>query len=100
MSRCNGCNKCEPMTESQARSVPRRYLGSILALVLSAIFIVASGWQIEIITIWISQGIDHFEFPFFVGGSFPIYWARDVWYGIATIGWILGVWGGYRLGKD
>lgn len=79
--------------------VPKRYILPIMLLVLSGILLMATGWQVEICTIWISEGRPTFEFPFYIGGSVNVYWARDVWYGVAAISWLMAIWSGYQLGK-
>lgn len=59
----------------------------------------------EIITIWLRDGKFTFEFPFYVEKLFGfnnginIWVARDFWYWIAGIGWVLGIWGSYKLGS-
>lgn len=81
------------------KSVPKQYLKWIFGFVLSALLLLAALYQLEIILIWISLGKLTFEFPFFIGGSINIYWARDFWYLIIFISWLLSFICGWKLAK-
>jgi hypothetical protein len=83
----------------EVRSLPDRYYLPVLLLIFSAILLPVSGWQVEICTIWVTQGKLTFEFPFFLGGSINVYWARDFWYAVNAIAWVEGILGGYLIGK-
>lgn len=74
--------------------VPKRQLYAFVLGISFGVFLwVASMWQLEIITIWASQGITHFEFPFFleklVGFSdgIPLYMGRDIMYAFNFLGY-------------
>jgi len=78
------------------RLVPKRQLyACVLGLAFGVFLWVASMWQLEIITIWASQGITHFEFPFFLeklvgfSNGIPLYMGRDIMYGFNFLGYFI-----------
>ena len=66
-------------------------------IIFAEILHMAFLYQIEIITIWIANDKFTFEFPYFLGGSVNIWWARDVWYGVDYISRMLVYIGLYKL---
>lgn len=78
--------------------VRKYYASSILVLIFSALLILASLYQLEIILIRVTQDRFTFEFPFFLWTT-NLWVARDVWYLILVIGWILGAYSGFKLGE-
>lgn len=74
------------------------YSRAIIGAVLSGLLILASLYQLEIILIWISRGKQVFEFPLFLWST-SVWIARDIWYGVLILGWILGLWSGFKLGE-
>lgn len=78
-------------------SIPSKksfYVWLFLCL-LGAFLWVASMWQLEIITIWVSQDITHFEFPFFLerllgfNNGISVWIGRDIMYGFNAIGYFI-----------
>jgi len=57
-------------------------------LVLSTALVFAGLWQIEIITGWDPD--DVYDFPFY-WGRLNKWVARDLWYAIIIVGWLLGI---------
>ena len=78
--------------------VRKYYAVSIIGLVLSALLISVSLYQLEIILIRVTQNRVTFEFPFFIWTT-NIWVARDVWYLVMIIGWILGAYSGFKIGE-
>jgi len=79
--------------------LPKKYRLPVALLLLSGILLTVVGWQVEICTIWISECRPTFEFPFFIGGSVNVYWARDFWYAVNGLSWLMTIYSGYQLGK-
>ena len=70
-------------------------IGAIVLLVLATILEFVSLWQIEIVS-WNTD--ENFEFPFFA--KIVNKWvARDFWYAVQIIGWILTIVAAAYLGK-
>jgi hypothetical protein len=69
---------------------------SFAGIVLSAILVVASLWQIEICTCWAKER--GFDMPFYLLRSMNWAVARDLWYAVNVAGWMLGVVSGGVLG--
>jgi len=67
-------------------------------LMFSAPLIIASLYQLEIILIRVTQNISTFEFPFFLLTT-NLWVARDIWYLVMIIGWVLGAYSGFKLGE-
>ena len=73
----------------------REFLFWLASFGLGVFIWVGSMWQLEIITIWVSHGITHFEFPFFleklVGfqDGIPVYMGRDIMYGFNFLGYFI-----------
>ena len=84
---------------ARLRAVPKKYRKWMIALVFSAFLLMASLYQLEIILIWINNGKYTFEFPFFIGGSINIYWARDFWYFMVFISWFTSFCSGWKLAR-
>jgi hypothetical protein len=65
----------------------------VVGLMASTMMEFVSLWQIEIATGWAD---DTFEFPFF---AFVVnkWWARDFFYAVNILGWIIGIVSGYLL---
>lgn len=78
--------------------VRKYYATSIIGLIFSALLVLASLYQLEIILIRVTQNRITFEFPFFIWTT-NLWVARDVWYLVLVIGWILGAYSGFRLGE-
>ena len=78
--------------------VRKYYAVSIIGLLFSALLILASLYQLEIILIRVTQNRASFEFPFFLWTT-TVWMARDVWYLVMVLGWILGAYSGFRLGE-
>ena len=86
------------------KSLPKIYRLPMVALIACVSGAFVFGWQNEIITIWISQGIYHFEFPFYLEKLFgfengvSVWWARDFWYAELGLSILVGLWGAYQMG--
>ena len=63
---------------------------SFAGVVLSAVLIVASLWQIEICTGWVKDD-QGFDFPFYLRKGVNRWLARDFWYAVNVTGWALAV---------
>jgi len=63
---------------------------AIIGLMLSTALEFVSLWQIEIATGW-DTDMTGFQFPFFLGGTVNRWWARDVWYTVNILAWIIGM---------
>lgn len=74
------------MTLSQQPDL-KALLVPLLGLVLSTGLLMASLWQIEIV---VALPNDGFDFPFYLW-NVNKWWARDFWYLINMIAWLLGV---------
>jgi len=70
---------------------------SFAGIVLSAVLVVASLWQVEICTSWAKDEAG-FDFPFYLWKGVDRWWARDLWYTVNMAGWALGVISGASLG--
>jgi hypothetical protein len=59
----------------------------VIGLITSTVLEFVSLWQIEIATGWSDET---FEFPFF---SLAVnkWWARDFWYAINIVAWVLAI---------
>ena len=75
------------MTLSQQQPDLRTLLVPLLGLVLSTGLLMASLWQIEIV---VALPNDGFDFPFYLW-NVNKWWARDFWYLINMVSWLLGV---------
>jgi formate-dependent nitrite reductase membrane component NrfD len=85
--------------ENLGHKIVRKYYAvSIVGLLFSALLVLAALYQFEIILIWVTQDRITFEFPFFLWKT-NIWWARDVWYLVLVVGWVLGAYSGFRLGE-
>jgi hypothetical protein len=80
------------------RIIREYYSKAIVGLIFSGLLILASLYQLEIIAIWILRGREIFEFPFFLWTT-SVWMARDIWYAVLVIGWILGMLSGFKLGE-
>ena len=69
----------------------------MFVLLFAEILHMAVLYQLEIIIIWVSNDIYHFEFPFYIGGSISVWVARDFWYLMDFISRILVYIGLYNL---
>lgn len=78
--------------------IRKYYATSIIGLMFSALLIIASLYQLEIILIRVTQNRLTFEFPFFLWTT-SLWVARDIWYLVMIIGWILGTYSGFKLGE-
>lgn len=65
----------------------------VLGLMTSTMMVFVSLWQVEIVS-WNQD--EEFEFPFFIL-AINKWWARDFWYAVNVIGWVLGILSGYAL---
>ena len=65
----------------------KTFMFSLLGMVLSTGLLMASLWQIEIAS---ALPGDYFDFPFYLW-RVSKWWARDFWYTINIISWILAV---------
>ena len=87
------------MEINRGQEIIRKYYAkSIIGIILSGILILASLYQLEIIFIWGIQKRLTFEFPFFLWTT-NLWIARDIWYTIMIIGWILAAYSGFKLGE-
>lgn len=87
------------MDENLGHKIVRKYYAvSIAGLIFSALLILASLYQLEIILIRVTQDRVTFEFPFFLWTT-NLWVARDVWYLVMILGWVLGAYSGFRLGE-
>ena len=86
-------------------SLPKCYRLPFVLIILAFVLTMAVLWQMEIISIWISSDIYHFEFPFYIEkylgyeNGINVWVARDFWYLIQLIAVMLGIAGGYLLGE-
>lgn len=86
------------------KALPSTFRFPVLAIISAVGGFFIFGWQMEIITIWISHGINHFEFPFYLEKIFGfqnginIWWARDFWYAFLAVCILLFGWGAYQIG--
>ena len=78
--------------------IRKYYAKSIIGLIFSALLIITSLYQLEIILIRVTQNRTTFEFPFFLWTT-NLWIARDIWYLILIIGWLLGTYSGFKLGE-
>ena len=78
--------------------IRKYYATNILVLILSALIILASLYQLEIILIRVTQNRTTFEFPFFLM-TINLWLARDIWYLVMIFGWALGAYSGFKLGE-
>jgi formate-dependent nitrite reductase membrane component NrfD len=78
--------------------IRKYYAKSIIGLMFSALLIITSLYQLEIILIRVTQNRITFEFPFFLWTT-NLWIARDIWYLILIIGWLLGTYSGFKLGE-
>ena len=78
--------------------IRKYYAKSILGLMFSALLIITSLYQLEIILIRVTQNRVTFEFPFFLWTT-NLWIARDIWYLVMIIGWLLGTYSGFKLGE-
>ncbi len=78
--------------------IRKYYAASIIGLMFSALLIIASLYQLEIIRIRVTQNRTTFEFPFFLWTT-SLWVARDIWYLVMIIGWLLGTYSGFKLGE-
>ncbi len=65
----------------------KTFMFSLLGMVLSTGLLMASLWQIEIAS---ALPGDYFDFPFYLW-RVSKWWARDFWYTINILSWILAV---------
>jgi hypothetical protein len=65
----------------------QQFMFSLLGMVLSTGLLMASLWQIEIAS---ALPGDFFDFPFYLW-RVSKWWARDFWYAINVLSWILAV---------
>lgn len=65
----------------------RPFMVSLMGVILSTGLLVASLWQIEIATAFPG---DYFDFPFYLW-RVNKWWARDFWYLVNVIAWLLGI---------
>ena len=87
------------MDANLGQKIVRKYYAvSIIGLIFSALLVLASLYQLEIILIRVTQNRVTFEFPFFIWTT-SLWVARDVWYLVLVIGWIMGAYSGFRLGE-
>ena len=75
------------LVESSDEQQSRRFLFSLSGIILSTALLIASLWQIEIAS---ALPGPTFDFPFYLW-SVDKWWARDFWYLINVISWVLGV---------
>jgi len=66
----------------------RRYVLPFMGLIFSGALVLASLYQLEIIFIWVAQGRLVFEFPFY-SFTTSVWFARDIFYGLLVLGWVL-----------
>ena len=78
--------------------IRKYYAKNIIVLIFSALIILASLYQLEIILIRVTQDRTTFEFPFFLM-TMNIWLARDIWYLFMFFGWALGAYSGFKLGE-
>jgi hypothetical protein len=84
--------------------LPKEYHHPVLAIIACIAGVFIFGWQLEIIMIWISNDIYHFEFPFFLEKLFgfengiSVWLARDIWYAELGLSLLSGLWGAYEMG--
>jgi len=74
------------------------YFRATIGAIFSGLLIMASLYQLEIVLIWIQKGRQIFEFPFFIWTT-SVWMARDIWYGVLVVGWVIGLWSGFKLGE-
>ncbi len=94
----NYTNKRQMEINRGQEIIRKYYAKSIIGIILSGILILASLYQLEIIFIWGIQKRLTFEFPFFLWTT-NLWVARDIWYTIMIIGWILAAYSGFKLGE-
>lgn len=88
-----------PVEINRGKKIIRRYYAkSIIGLMFSALLIIGSLYQLEIILIRVTQNRLTFEFPFFLLTT-NLWVARDIWYLVMIIGWVLGAYSGFKLGE-
>jgi len=78
--------------------IRKYYAKSIIGLMFSALLIITSLYQLEIILIRVTQNRVTFEFPFFLWTT-NLWIARDIWYLVMIVGWLLGTYSGFKLGE-
>ncbi len=64
-----------------------RFMLPVFGLVFATGLLVGSLWQIEIA---VALPGDHFDFPFYLW-SVDKWWARDFWYLVNVVSWLLAV---------
>ena len=73
-------------------------LTPIAGIVLSEVLVMASLWQVEICTCWARE--KGFDMPFYLVRGVNWAVARDLWYAVNLLGWILGTVSGAYLGAS
>jgi hypothetical protein len=75
------------MTLSDQQPYFRTLLVPLMGLILSTGMLMASLWQIEIV---VTLPNDGFDFPFYIW-TVCKWWARDFWYLVNMVAWLLGI---------
>ena len=69
--------------------IPRPYILPLLGLALSVALFAVGHYQLEIIYIAIQNGWGQFDMPFYLWSTTNFALARDIFYGVNALGFIL-----------
>lgn len=75
------------MEITRSQSSLKAFFIPLMGLVLSTGMLMASLWQIEIV---VALPNDGFDFPFYLW-TVNKWWARDFWYLINVVSWLMGI---------